>query len=264
VTGEGHLGKRGAAALEGPAALEGIAVLEGIETGISTENREQRTENRERGCTVAHRSLFSVKRLVLVALFAACAACAACASSLGAAPGAPPGPRCTGGVITDPADLTRRAGCAAIDGDLAIAGAAIADLGPLAAVREIRGDLTLGPTSRLIDASALGALESVAGDLVAARNFELGGLYLGRLARVDGAVIIERNVALLSASLHNLTSVGGPLACAGNASLERLDLSALREVGGDLTIDVSGDVVIALPDSVAVRGKRHTGGVNEK
>lgn len=183
----------------------------------------------------------------------------ACAT--GPAPAAP-ARRCDGGAISDPEKLARRAGCAEISGDLALSGAALTDLEPLASVRRIRGDLIIGPTSRLVDARGLAALESIAGDLIVARNFELGGLYLGSLTEVGGPLTVERNLVLLAVSLHRVTAIGGAVEVRGNRSLERLDLSALRRVAGDLAIETQTDLVISLPDDVEVSGERHIGPAN--
>lgn len=168
-----------------------------------------------------------------------------------------PAGRCAGGDASRPEDLARLAGCRRIAGDLAISGAAVADLEPLSSLTEVAGDLFLGPTSRLGDLRGLRRLAAVGGDLRVSHNFALGGLYLNALARVGGDLEVEGNLALVGASLARLRAVGGTLRVAGNGGLERLDLSSLAEVGGDLSIEGGRALVVALPDAAEVRGARH-------
>lgn len=165
--------------------------------------------------------------------------------------------RCRGGAVTDPIALEALAGCATITGDLAIAGAALVELDALSALRELRGDLVIGPTSRLASARGLAHLTRVTGSVSVARNFELGGLYLGSLVAVGGDLRVERNLSLITASLHRLIEVGGDVAITDNGDLERVDLSALTRVGGDLTIRGRDEPVVVMPRSVKIRGRRH-------
>lgn len=182
---------------------------------------------------------------VLAALMAA----AACG-------GAPRGgdDRCSGRSITTPEELAAIAGCAVIGGDLEITGAAIDSLEPLAGLREVSGDLSLGPSSRLGTARGLRSLERVGGSVSVAHNFELGGLYLAALTDVGGALRIERNLALATVALQSLRGVGAELRVADNGALEWLDLSALRSVGGDLVIAGPEALVLQLAEGVAAGG----------
>lgn len=188
--------------------------------------------------------------MIRAALIAIAAAGCGGAQSAGA-------PRCQGLEVTEPDQLAALRGCDTITGDLSISGAAIVDLDPLGSLRAIRGDLTIGPTSRLASARGLAKLTRVSGELTVARNFELGGVYVGSLVEVGGAVRIDRNLSLLAASLHRLVEVGGDLTVTDNGALERVDLSALERVGGDLTIAGGAELVVVLPEAAAVGGERH-------
>lgn len=165
--------------------------------------------------------------------------------------------RCAGGEVQSSEALARLAGCRRLAGDLAISGAAVTDLEPLASLTEVGGDLVLGPTSRLGDVRGLRRLAAIGGDLRVTHNFALGGLYLNALTRVGGDFELEGNLALVGASLARLRTVGGAMRVAKNGGLERIDLSALAAVGGDLSIAGKASLVVALPEAAEVRGVRH-------
>jgi hypothetical protein len=98
-------------------------------------------------------------------------------------------------------------------------------------VREVAGDLTIGPSVGLEEAT-FPQLASIAGTLHVAANSNLHGIYLPNLARA-GAIDIDGNAALATISLPRLAEVTGALSVTANPSLELLDLSALAHAASE-------------------------------
>jgi hypothetical protein len=194
------------------------------------------------------------------------------ALALAAACGAPraPGPPASCGeepaFVAGPEHVARLAGCLRARAVTIRTGAAL-ELGPLGQLEAIDGDLAIGPSVGLAEAS-LGGLRSVGGTIRVVANGNLGALRLPRLERA-GRISIEGNSELATLSMPRLREVGGALIISGNPDLALVDAGALEAVGGELAItdnarlvlieaarlERAGDVRVAnnrmLPDDVA-------------
>ncbi|HWO22825.1 MAG TPA: hypothetical protein VNO30_28895 [Kofleriaceae bacterium] len=170
----------------------------------------------------------------------AAAALAACGAPRGG-PGEPA--RCPAGAVRigGPEHARALAGCARAGAVTIRTGAAL-DLGPLGALEVIDGDLAIGPSVALADAT-LPALREVGGALRVVGNGDLRALRLPRLARA-GRVSIEGNSALAHLALPALREVRGGLEVTGNPDLELLDAGALEVVGGALAIEGNASLVV--------------------
>lgn len=136
-------------------------------------------------------------------------------------------------VVASRADVMRWTTCATLRGLIVRTGAPL-DVSRLQALREVTGDLVIGPTVA-VTAVSLGALRTVGGAVRVVGNGQLRGLSLPQLERV-GRVEIDGNPVLTAAALPRLQSVRGALRITDNAALEVVDLSALTAVDGDVAI----------------------------
>lgn len=155
----------------------------------------------------------------LAALAAGLAACGA--------PAAPGAARCAGTfVIGAQAALDAIARCPRIDGSVAIRSAAPLRLGVLDGVREVSGDLVIGPTLA-VDELALRGLRRVGGALRLVSNGVATGAFLPELeAAAD--VEIGGNLSLATVSAPRLAEVAGGFTVVDNPSLEVLLAPRLR------------------------------------
>ena len=108
-------------------------------------------------------------------------------------------------------------------------------------VREIAGDLAIGPSVGLEEAT-FPQLATIAGTLRVAANSNLHGIYLPNLTHA-GAVDIDGNAALATISLPRLAAVTGALSVTANPKLELLDLSALAHAASE-TIACNHEAVV--------------------
>ncbi|HET9625105.1 MAG TPA: hypothetical protein VFP84_27245 [Kofleriaceae bacterium] len=148
------------------------------------------------------------------------------------APAAPVAPACGDVVIGDQADVARAAGCVALR-SLTIRSGAALDLAPLAGLREVTGDVVVGPTVGMEDLSLTG-LRTVGGALRVVGNGLAQGIFLRQLERA-GAITIDGNPAITTIALPRLTTAAA-LRVTDNASLELLDLAALTTLGAALVV----------------------------
>ncbi len=130
-------------------------------------------------------------------------------------------------------DVARFAGCETAS-SVAIRTALPLDLAPLGELREIRGDLTIGPSIALGQVAFL-ELRSVGGSIVVASNSDLHSLLLPRLETAN-RIEVDSNVALATVSLPALDRVASSLVVTAGGALQLLDLGALRTVGQALVI----------------------------
>jgi hypothetical protein len=133
-------------------------------------------------------------------------------------------------------DAAALRGCARLGG-LQIRAAGLIDLGGLAGLRAVTGDVVVGPTTGLDNLDALAGLEEVGGDLTVTHGELLTGAYLSSLRRVGGDLVVTRNPALAGLVLRSLEEVGGDLRITGNPVLLALSADRLAKVGGTLVVD---------------------------
>ena len=140
-----------------------------------------------------------------------------------------PDRRCPTGAVSlaSQDDVARLAACPVASSIAMRTGAAL-DLGPLARLEVIDGDLRVGPSVGL-ERLALPRLRSIAGTFRVVGNGNLRAVALPALVRA-GRIEIEGNVALTSVALPKLAAVDS-LAIIGEPELEMIDLSALATVG---------------------------------
>jgi hypothetical protein len=158
----------------------------------------------------------------LVVMLAAC----------GGAPAAPRAPACADIAIGNQADVARIAGCAALHSLTIRTGAAI-DLAPLAGLRQVTGDVTIGPTVGMEDITLTG-LRRIGGALRVVGNGLAQGIFLRQLERA-GPITIDGNPAITTIALPQLTTAAA-LRVTDNPSLELLDLAALTTLPGALVL----------------------------
>lgn len=130
-------------------------------------------------------------------------------------------------------DVKKLAGCTKVSGIIIRTGATI-DVSPLAALEEISGDLSIGPTVGL-DEAVFNGLVNVGGTIRVANNGSLRGVYFPRLEQ-SGRVEIEANAVMTTISLPRLTKVQGAFVIADNGSLEMINAPTLANVGKELVI----------------------------
>lgn len=162
-------------------------------------------------------------RLLLVSL----AACHA------AQPVAPTCPTDRKLVLASQEDVRRASTCTTAVGISVRTGGSV-DLSKLRALAQVDGDLVIGPTVAL-DEATFPELISVGGTIRVGANGSLRGVYLPRLERA-GRIEVDGNVALTTVSLPRLTNVDGGIVITDNAALELIDASSLVNVGKDLVI----------------------------
>ncbi len=133
---------------------------------------------------------------------------------------------------------TRLSHCRSL-ADLEIVSAAALDLGGLAELREVRGDIQIGPTTGLHSISGLDHLDVVGGSLRIDHNVELSGVFWSGLTHVGGDLVIVANLSLHTISLPALKTVGGSISVLGNSALESVSLPALVGVGGTVEVQKS-------------------------
>lgn len=185
-------------------------------------------------------------RSSVLALALALAACGGSSSAppRSAALGCPAGPV----TLADAETVAALAGCKAIQ-SLAIKTGAALDLGALAQLESVAGDLVVGPSFGL-EELPLPALRRVGGTLQITSNANLRGVYLRSLEQA-AAIEIAGNVGLSTVSMGKLQSVTGSLAIVGNADIEMLDVSSLVAVGGELAIADNPQLVLVEADALA-------------
>ncbi|MEO8701064.1 MAG: hypothetical protein ABI867_13530 [Kofleriaceae bacterium] len=120
-------------------------------------------------------------------------------------------------------DVAAVAGCTALASITIRTGAAL-DLGPLARLETIDGDLRIGPSVGLAEV-ALPRLRSVRGTIRIVGNGNLHAVLLPKLERAD-RIEIDGNIALANLGLPALVTTTG-LAITHNADLEIVDVTAL-------------------------------------
>jgi hypothetical protein len=135
--------------------------------------------------------------------------------------------------ITTQDDVAHFAGCARARNVVIRTGAAV-DLAPLAHLREIRGDLVIGPTVG-IEEAGLNGLEHVGGAIRVTDNAALRGLYLPRLLDA-GRVVIDRNPGLRTVALPRAAQIHGPFVVTDNPKLELVTASELVQIDRELVI----------------------------
>jgi hypothetical protein len=173
-------------------------------------------------------------------------ALAGCSAS--APPAATPGATCGGAiVIAAQADVARLAGCTTVRSLVVRTGAAI-DLGKLGTLREVAGDVTIGPTVAMPEIQ-LPAVERIAGVLRITVNGSASGVFLPELRAVGGIAIVD-NPAITIVAMPMLAAVGGDLVVRNNAALEVILAPSLQNVVG--TLAVTGVPHLATVDLGAV------------
>jgi hypothetical protein len=152
----------------------------------------------------------------------------ACGHGTPASPASPPASSCPTDravILASRADIARAASCTTLAGVMVRSGAAL-DTSALSALTTITGDLIIGPTVGIHDAT-FRELRIVDGALRVGGNGLLQGLFLPKLERA-GSIAIDGNVALTTISLPRLTSVGG--------SFELVDIPTLQSIAHDFVI----------------------------
>ena len=130
-------------------------------------------------------------------------------------------------------DVARFAGCTRAR-DVAIRTGASVDLGPLATLEQIDGDLVIGPTVGLEEVG-LNGLEHVGGAIRVADNAAMHGLYLPRLIDA-GRVVVDGNPGLRTIAMPRIAAIHGALVVADNPRLELLTASDLVAIDRELVI----------------------------
>ena len=137
-------------------------------------------------------------------------------------------------------DVAAVAGCTTLPG-LTIRTAAPLRLEPLRRLVTITGDLVIGPSVGL-DEATLPELRTIGGTLRVISNGNLHGLFLPKLERA-GRIEVEANVAITSVSLPRLAAVEA-LVITDDPELELIDVSSLATVGGELVISDNPKLVM--------------------
>jgi hypothetical protein len=130
-------------------------------------------------------------------------------------------------------DVASFAGCTHAR-DIAIRTGASVDLGPLAKLERIDGDLVIGPTVGLEEVG-LNGLEHVGGAVRVSDNTSMHGLYLPRLIDA-GRIVVDGNPGLRTIAMPRIAAIHGPLVVADNPRLELLTASDLVAVDRELVI----------------------------
>jgi hypothetical protein len=130
-------------------------------------------------------------------------------------------------LVESQADVAALAGCRRLAGALAIRTGVALDLGPLARLEEVRGDLVVGPTLALGGVDGFGGLRAVGGTLRVASNGEATGAWFPALERA-GAVEVVGNTALAELFVPRLGAVDRDVVIRGNPALELVDAGSLR------------------------------------
>ena len=130
-------------------------------------------------------------------------------------------------------DVEAAAGCLTI-AKLSIRTGAPLDLGPLAKLHVILGELTVGPTVGFEDLR-LDELHSV-GALAVVGNGNLHGVFLPKLTTA-GSVTVEGNIALTTLSMPRLSKVNGDVTVRDGADLALVELSSLETIEGKLHVE---------------------------
>jgi hypothetical protein len=164
-----------------------------------------------------------VTRRALAVVLAGCA---------GAQDAAPSPASCTAVVIASATDVERVSACPVV-GSLVVRTGAPIDLGGLA-VREVRGDVTIGPTVAASEIQ-LPAIERIGGALRISANGSVTGVFAPKL-RDAGSVAIVDNPALATVALPALATVGGDFVVRNNAALEIVLAPSLATVRGEVAM----------------------------
>ena len=135
--------------------------------------------------------------------------------------------------IASDEDARAFAGCKHANGVSIHSGAPI-DLHPLHELEEITGDLAIGPTVGIEDAT-FDSLRVVGGAIRVDNNTSLHGLFLP-LVEHAARVEIDRNASLTAIAAPRLSAVTGAVVITDNHLLELLDLNELHAVGGELVV----------------------------
>jgi hypothetical protein len=148
-------------------------------------------------------------------------------------------PRCDQRVLSSQADVAAFATCPVAPA-LAIRTGAELDLSGLSGLREVEGDLVIGPSVGLATVELAG-LERVGGTLRFVGNGSLGAVVLPRLTRA-GAIEVQGNVELRMLRLPALAEIGGPLVIERTPSLALIDAGVLHTITGELVITDAPDL----------------------
>ncbi len=133
--------------------------------------------------------------------------------------------------VQDESDLLRASGCTSILGDLEIVMSTVADLGPLAALRSVGGNVVITDNAELLALGGLSGLTNVGGNLYVGSNAELPSLAgLEALTQVGGTLTVQDGVVTSLSALSALAQVGG-LSLSG-AFADLTGLEGLTEVTG--------------------------------
>jgi hypothetical protein len=112
---------------------------------------------------------------------------------------------CAGGVIRTEADADAYAGCATVQGDLAIVNSQLSDLGALESLRGVSGSLVIANNPRLISLAGLNGLTRAGS--VQIRNNRLLCARLGllpELGEVTDALAVSSNLSLSGRDINGL------------------------------------------------------------
>jgi hypothetical protein len=137
-------------------------------------------------------------------------------------------------VVASSEQLAALGGCRRLAG-LTLRSAAPLDLGALASLAEVDGDLVIGPTLA-VASIGLPALVQVGGRFAVVANGAATGVFAPALTAV-GALAITDDAALTTVSLPRLAATHGDVVIARVGALTTIDASALARVGGALTVD---------------------------
>lgn len=154
-------------------------------------------------------------------------------------------------VLNGQDDVAGFAGCETASAVSIRTGIAL-DLAPLGALREIRGDLTIGPSVGLARVS-FAELRRVGGSIVVASNSDLHSALFPRL-ELANRIEVDANVSLATVSFPALTEVPTSLVVTASGALQLLDLSALTTVGNDLVITDNPTLVLVEADQLVRAG----------
>ena len=130
-------------------------------------------------------------------------------------------------------DVVALAGCKRVFA-LTIRTGATIDLAPLRELEEVTGDISIGPTVGLDEASFIGVVR-VGGTIRVANNGSLRGLFLPRLVQA-GRIEVDNNAVLSTISMPRLATVQGSIVITDNTNLELLSASLLATIGKELVI----------------------------
>ena len=129
-------------------------------------------------------------------------------------------------------DVAAAARCTVV-ASLTIRTGAPLDLAPLAALREVRGAIVVGPSVGFEELRLAGLV--AAGSLAVSANGNLLAVQLPELAS-SGAIEIASNSALTTIAMPRLAVARGDIAVVGNSEVGLVELSGLAAIEGTLRV----------------------------